>query len=164
VQYARAVGTRLAVAVMLSLVLMQLSRNACDWWLSQWTADVDDSSAGPGSDRIKHQTRCGLGCVVTPLTFLTFPVLVLFLRHWSGTDHLVVYGGVVAANFVFTLFRSFLFAYGGLRGAVRVHESLISSGASPPFVFWCHEKVCVSDSLLGICVLPSSRRPAVLFR
>ncbi len=56
VEYARRVGMQLSIAVMVSLVLMQITRNGCDWWLSQWTADVDDGSAGPGSNWIKRHT------------------------------------------------------------------------------------------------------------
>jgi hypothetical protein len=46
-----------SASVLLALAVMQLSRNASDWWLSQWSADVDDGSAGPGSADVKHIAR-----------------------------------------------------------------------------------------------------------
>jgi hypothetical protein len=55
--YATAVGVCVSASVLLALAVMQLSRNASDWWLSQWSADVDDGSAGPGSADVKHIAR-----------------------------------------------------------------------------------------------------------
>ena len=57
--YVSAVGLHLSVVVLLSLAAMQLSRNGSDWWLSQWSADVQGTSAGPGSAWIRHKTRYG---------------------------------------------------------------------------------------------------------
>ena len=44
------------------------------------------------------------------------------LRFYLG-----IYGGLVGANSIFTLFRAFLFAYGGLCAARTVHKRLLSS-------------------------------------
>ena len=55
--YIGAVGIHLTAVVLLSLAAMQLSRNGSDWWLSQWSADVQGTSAGPGSNWIRHKTR-----------------------------------------------------------------------------------------------------------
>ena len=38
--------------------------------------------------------------------------------------YLTVFGGLAAANCVFTLFRAFLFAYGGVCAAVALHDQL----------------------------------------
>ena len=54
--YAHAVGMGMCVVVLSSLACMQLSRNGSDWWLSQWSADVQGADAGPGSSWIRKQT------------------------------------------------------------------------------------------------------------
>ena len=41
--------------------------------------------------------------------------------------YLAVYGVISASNSLVTLVRSFLFAYGGLRAADRMHASLLAS-------------------------------------
>lgn len=43
-----AVGMSLCVAVLASLLFMQLSRNASDWWLAQWSAGNGSDSSAKG--------------------------------------------------------------------------------------------------------------------
>ena len=57
---------------------------------------------------------------------------VLYRLEWhlqrnSTEFYLVVYSGIIGANLFFALFRSFLFAYGGICAARRIHRRLFSS-------------------------------------
>ena len=53
--YAKAVGVGVSTMVLLSLLFMQLSRNASDWWLAQWSAEVSERKHVSGSE--KYSTR-----------------------------------------------------------------------------------------------------------
>ncbi len=57
------------------------------------------------------------------------------LNYWLG-----IYGGLAAANSIFTLFRAFLFAYGGLCAARIAHKNLLRS-------------VLKVSEILHICIL-----------
>ncbi|PSN57205.1 hypothetical protein C0J52_05033 [Blattella germanica] len=87
--YIKAVGLLLSIAILLSMILMQSSRNLTDWWLSYWTNISDQLNYfGNGTDdgdNVKY--------------------------------YLTVYGIFAGLNTVFTLFRAFLFAYGGILAA-----------------------------------------------
>ena len=41
--------------------------------------------------------------------------------------YLTVYGGLAGANALFTIFRAFLFAYGGICAATVIHKRLLSA-------------------------------------
>ena len=40
--------------------------------------------------------------------------------------YLTIYGGISAANSLFTFIRAFLFAYGGITAAINIHNRLLS--------------------------------------
>lgn len=42
------------------------------------------------------------------------------------TFYLTIYIIIASANTIFTLFRAFLFAYGGIQAAKRIHQDLLS--------------------------------------
>ena len=54
---------------------------------------------------------------------------------YTPRDFLIISGTIAALNSTFTLFRSFLFAYGGLRAARLLHDQLLRAvlGASMAF-------------------------------
>uniref|UniRef100_A0A674F7E0 ATP-binding cassette sub-family C member 10 n=1 Tax=Salmo trutta TaxID=8032 RepID=A0A674F7E0_SALTR len=87
--YWRAVGGALAVSILLSLLLMQASKNVSDWWLSHWISNLRNNG--------------------------------------SVKFYLTVYGSIAGANTVFTAFRAFLFAFGGIRAASVVHNRLLDT-------------------------------------
>eukprot|EP00124_Ichthyophonus_hoferi_P000162 Ihof_evm26s5 gene=Ihof_evmTU26s5 len=95
--YWHAVGTILGTSVLLSMTLMQSSRNIIDWWLSRW--------------------------VSTPAA------------KQNTSQYLIIYGSLVGMNSIFTLLRSFLFAYGGLCAARTLHSRILESvmGATMEF-------------------------------
>lgn len=112
--YFQAMGFLLTFAILLSLVLMQTSRNMSDWWLSFWV-----TAAGNNSNS----------------TNLTLDEEYLKLRYSMFENetsdpvkyYLVTYGIFVGLNSLFTLFRAFLFAYGGITAASKIHKTLLKS-------------------------------------
>ncbi|CAE7935169.1 ABCC13, partial [Symbiodinium sp. KB8] len=111
--YAKAVGVGVSTMVLLSLLFMQLSRNASDWWLAQWSAEA---TLLQGAASAAHVGAPWDG--------------------WSDSEFLLIYGVICAANSLFTLFRAFFFAFGGLRGARRMHSSLLQSIMQAPMSFF----------------------------
>ncbi|XP_072032229.1 ATP-binding cassette sub-family C member 10-like [Amphiura filiformis] len=128
--YWRAVGNVLAPSVLVALFLMQASKNINDWWLSYWVTHSHDG--GP-----INNTNKLLNSVPTGITTTFPPPLVINntdtdnLNYWLG-----IYGGLAAANSVFTLFRAFLFAYGGLCAARMAHRNLLRSVLGAPISFF----------------------------
>ncbi|XP_065061425.1 ATP-binding cassette sub-family C member 10-like [Rhopilema esculentum] len=107
--YWRAVGHILSVAVIIFLLLMQASRNISDWWLAYWISEEKEKLNTSSSQvHVEDDTRF----------------------------YIIVYGALAGANTVFTLFRAFLFAYGGVKAAKVVHKKLLTSILKAPIVFF----------------------------
>eukprot|EP00118_Oscarella_pearsei_P023582 m.283819 g.283819 ORF g.283819 m.283819 type:complete len:1577 (+) comp40673_c0_seq30:70-4800(+) len=104
--YWLAIGNCLAFSVLISLFLMQASRNTNDWWLSYWVNHVNESS---------NFTYNGS----SNLSF-----------------YLGVYGALAGGNSIFTLFRAFLYAYGGIRAATVIHKHLLNKILYAPVSFF----------------------------
>ncbi|XP_068230080.1 ATP-binding cassette sub-family C member 10 isoform X2 [Palaemon carinicauda] len=147
--YFSAVGAFLAVAIAISLILMQTSRNLTDLWLSYWvtqvtrinstgtTLYVEDQSLEPW---FETGTQAPSSMLSFPDTFQwlgsTNPVLATQeLKNSTssvGVDqdtrfYLTVYGILATSNTLFTLMRAFLFAYGGLCAAKNLHRKLLDA-------------------------------------
>ncbi|XP_015276967.1 PREDICTED: multidrug resistance-associated protein 7 [Gekko japonicus] len=122
--YWLAVGSCLALCVLLSLLLMQASRNVSDWWLSNWISSLPHA---------ENASIRSLSCLPSSqlLLFshggLISPVLASIPSN--GTldvkFYLTVYGSIAGANSVFTILRAFLFAYGTIRAAAVIHNRLL---------------------------------------
>lgn len=114
--YFKAMGFLLVSAVLLSFVLMQTSRNISDWWLSYWVTATGNNS---NSTNLTYHEE--------------FPLLRYYSLFDSQTStdplkyYLVTYGIFVGLNSLFTLFRAFLFAYGGIVAASKIHKALLKS-------------------------------------
>lgn len=122
VDYRRAVGAPLTVTVLVSLTLMQLSRNGSDWWLSLWSAaDNDDPSKAAGIN----------GPIIRRLSAL----------NWTDRQFLLVFGIIASVNTLSTLLRSWSFAKAGLNACVKVHDRLLSALCFAPMAF--HDAVPV---------------------
>ncbi|XP_067010232.2 ATP-binding cassette sub-family C member 10 [Anabrus simplex] len=119
--YWRAVGHLLSAAILLSLLLMQTSRNLTDWWLSYWVshAPVNESTVKNESDYFQLYGNS------TPA---------------NSTDdmvyYLTVYGILAGSNTIFTLFRAFLFAYGGIHAATSIHRLLLKKVIKGKIIFF----------------------------
>ncbi|XP_034544576.1 multidrug resistance-associated protein 7 [Notolabrus celidotus] len=128
--YWTAVGGVLAASVLMSLLLMQASKNVSDWWLSHWiselrnngSASTNSSSSFFGAFISPHLLLFSPGVLVSPLS----PSLQLFPNLSSNVKfYLMVYGSIGASNTVFTAIRAFLYAYGTICAAKTIHNRLL---------------------------------------
>ena len=113
------------------------SRNVSDWWLSYW---VSHSQNGTIS---KHTNS-------SPTDFMSVEPASDNLAFYLG-----IYGGLAFSNSVcdlmlsrvllpilfiiykvFTLFRAFLYAYGGIQAAKTIHKKLLSAMLKAPVCFF----------------------------
>lgn len=109
--YIKAVGRYLAISILLSMILMQSSKNITDLWLSYWVTHVNATAANS-----------------TDTSTLKNPHP--YYENYSLHDtnyYLTVYGLLAVANSVFTLIRAFIFAYGGLQAAITLHKHLLKT-------------------------------------
>ena len=75
----------------------------------------------------------------------------VFLAHWVSnqdditnsstsnstvTQYLSIYGGIAAVNALFSFFRAFLFAYGGICAAKTIHQRLLGTVLKAKTWFW----------------------------
>uniref|UniRef100_A0A0C9Q1X6 ABC-type xenobiotic transporter n=1 Tax=Fopius arisanus TaxID=64838 RepID=A0A0C9Q1X6_9HYME len=102
--YLNAVGKFLAICILLSMLLMQSSKNVSDLWLSFWVTHINATNS-----------------TMTPRGKLE----AAFRGDNIPDDYLKVYAVLALANTFFTLIRAFMFAYGGIHAAVIVHEQLL---------------------------------------
>ena len=110
--YLTAVGMPLTIILLLSLFLMQFTRNAADWWLSEWSAVAATRQTQP------EATSGSL-----------FGAL-------SDVDFLIIYASIAIANFFLTLVRAGSFAAAGLRAARVVHTRLLAAVVAAPLSFF----------------------------
>jgi ATP-binding cassette subfamily C (CFTR/MRP) protein 10 len=111
--YLSAVGGATCVATGLSLLLMQLTKNGVDFWLSLWTTANSNPAEAFG-----------------------LAALILRVLNWTDSQFFHVFLIIGAANVVFTLLRSWLFALLGLKGAKRIHDRLLHSLLHAPMSFY----------------------------
>ncbi|XP_066146983.1 ATP-binding cassette sub-family C member 10 [Euwallacea fornicatus] len=102
--YWKAIGHLLCLSILLSVVLMQVSRNLTDWWLAEWVNNAEGNGTKNSS-----ATTIVIGTPSDSQQFLKF------------------YIGLAVVNTLFTLIRAFLFAYGGIVAAARFHKFLLKS-------------------------------------
>ncbi|KAL7855132.1 hypothetical protein SRHO_G00173220 [Serrasalmus rhombeus] len=135
--YWRAVGGCTAMSVLISLFLMQGSKNVSDWWLSYWI-----SSLKANGSELVSLTAGSLSSTV--LLFSERPMFPEPLRHSSPFGnmsselkfYMTVYGSLAAANTVFTAARAFLFAYGAICAATVIHKRLLDSVLKATMIFF----------------------------
>ncbi|KAJ7321462.1 Multidrug resistance-associated protein 7 [Desmophyllum pertusum] len=110
---------------------MQASRNVSDWWLAYWISHSRVSSnVSTIRQHVNVTSADQWGHVMSPV--MTADQLGMH----TVTFYLVVYGGLAVANTIFTLFRAFLFAYGGICAARVLHSRLLKSILSAPVSFF----------------------------
>ena len=113
--YVVAVGTGLCALLLAALTVMQLSRNASDWWMSVWSSAALGGASNSGGG--------GNGALVRSLA------------GWGPRHFEAVYVGIACVNVVATAVRSVAFAYAGLRAARLLHDRLLASVAWAPLAF-----------------------------
>nr|XP_045012154.1 ATP-binding cassette sub-family C member 10 isoform X2 [Jaculus jaculus] len=165
--YWKAVGGGLALAILISLFLMQATRNAADWWLSHWISQLKEdsnssqevpASPGPGSTGLLSAQLL----LFSPGNLYT-PVFPLSKAAPNGSSdirfYLVVYATIAGANSLCTLVRAALFAAGTLQAAASLHRRLLGRVLLAPVTFFdstptgrilnrfSSDVACVDDSL-----------------
>ncbi|KAA3674940.1 ATP-binding cassette, subfamily C (CFTR/MRP), member 10 [Paragonimus westermani] len=135
--YLRAVGYGLSVGVLISLCLMQGSRNVADWWLARWVQYTSPSLSperfGLRNVSLTHAEPIFLSSLVR----LPMVPAVFELERWSNLTptqnysstsfYLSVYGAIVGGHVVVTAFRAVLFALSGLAAAARMHQGALNT-------------------------------------
>uniref|UniRef100_A0A672ZF74 ATP-binding cassette, sub-family C (CFTR/MRP), member 10 n=1 Tax=Sphaeramia orbicularis TaxID=375764 RepID=A0A672ZF74_9TELE len=123
------VGRVLAPSILMSLLLMQATKNLSDWWLSHWVSELKNngSSVTNGSSSgvfsSPHLLLFSPGGLMSPLSSLqTSP---LNNKSSDVRFYLMVYGSIAVANTIFTALRAFLFAYGTICAATIIHNRLL---------------------------------------
>ncbi|CAK9830297.1 ATP-binding cassette sub-family C member 10 [Anthophora retusa] len=107
--YVNAVGRYLAISILLSMFLMQSSKNITDLWLSYWVTHTNTTVTNT-TDNSSKLLR-----------------LKYFLDDYDLTTnyYLTVYALLAVFNTIFTLMRAFMFAYGGIQAAIAIHKQLL---------------------------------------
>jgi len=114
VKYFRAVGSLLSPMILISMIAMQFTRNLTDVWLAHWVSDQANSTSPNTSDN--H--------------FNSYQYQDELSGNGSSIDlhtkyYLEVYATIAVGNTFFTLIRAFLFAYGGICAAKKMHSKLL---------------------------------------
>ena len=114
-QYWRAVGSLMSPLILLSLVLMQVSRNLTDVWLAHWVSAEENNTSPNTSYHL------------------------IYRDSDVGDDvkyYLTVYAIIAISNTLFSLMRAFLFAYGGICAARTIHSKLLKTVIKAKIVFF----------------------------
>ncbi|CAH8612275.1 unnamed protein product [Dicrocoelium dendriticum] len=131
--YVRAMGYFLALSTVLSLILMQGSRNAADWWLARWVQLTSPSRSLKMS--FSNITMVQLDPLV--LSSVVHSLVAPCFSPWanltpaesttSNSFYLYVYSGIIGGHVVAATFRSILFALSGLAAAATVHRRALET-------------------------------------
>ncbi|XP_021703912.1 multidrug resistance-associated protein 7 [Aedes aegypti] len=156
--YWRAAGRSLGFWVIVSVLLMQVSRNLSDAWLAYWVGASSPEPVLPNNGTTN-------GTVVDFWSFDSFQSVFSMIRDfvssWTqGVDHgsllaeelqlealqtdnrtltlyyLGIYSALAIGNSLITLVRAFLFAYAGIKAAKCIHDKLLNSVIFTKFQFF----------------------------
>ncbi|XP_026315550.1 multidrug resistance-associated protein 7 [Hyposmocoma kahamanoa] len=139
--YLRAVGIFLTISIVLSLIIMQLSQNFTFLWLTFWVKSRGKNSTSvdtPLEDLHENTTLMDHGFNVidnvihtilnasTDTSNAVSPLQApINVTVYNDNFYLEMYFGLAGLNLVFTIIRAFLFAYGGVKAAAKVHRTLL---------------------------------------
>uniref|UniRef100_A0A8C0RI89 ATP binding cassette subfamily C member 10 n=1 Tax=Canis lupus familiaris TaxID=9615 RepID=A0A8C0RI89_CANLF len=142
--YLRAVGLGLALAILLSLLLMQGTRNAADWWLSHWISQLKANKNN--SQEVPAPTNPGSTGLLSAQLLLFSPrnlytsVFPLPKTASNGSSdirfYLTVYATIAGVNSLCTFLRAVLFAAGTLQAAATLHRRLLCRVLMAPVTFF----------------------------
>nr|XP_023014206.1 multidrug resistance-associated protein 7 [Leptinotarsa decemlineata] len=116
--YWKGIGHLISCLILVSITLMQVSRNMTDWWLARWV-----TNAGNNSTNSTNTTYSGLQVDQQDTLLFTSSVM----ADHDMNSYLKVYVEFACVNTLFTLIRSFIFAYGGVVAAEKFHKLLLKS-------------------------------------
>ncbi|XP_027458884.2 multidrug resistance-associated protein 7 isoform X2 [Zalophus californianus] len=142
--YWGAVGWGLALAILLSLLLMQATRNAADWWLSHWIsqlkADKNSSQEAPAPTSPGSTGLLSAQLLLFSPGSLYTSVFPLPKAAPNGSSdirfYLTVYATIAGINSLCTLLRAVLFAAGTLQAAATLHRRLLCRVLMAPVTFF----------------------------
>ncbi|CAF0794203.1 unnamed protein product [Adineta ricciae] len=131
-RYFIAVGICLSFSIVVSVFLMQASRNVFDWWLSYWTSHQLTFA------NMSNITRQSSFKILNPnITSPAGSVTILDARPMFGfatqsmdkdfKHFFMIYVALAIVNSLFTIVRAFTFAYGGIAAARKLHQSLFQA-------------------------------------
>ena len=155
--YLKATGYCLSFFIAVFIILMQVSKNLSDAWLSKWTVNGSmsrDNFSGFGDIRDDYSDIENIQIIRDNL-YPFGPRLQIPLEEdeWERTKFfLLVYLGMVGVNTIVTLIRAFLFAFGGILSARNLHKDLlftvlrVSCKSNMVMLFGC---ISVKDCLVG---------------
>jgi len=138
-RYVSAVGVAATAVIFTSIVLMQLSRNLTDWWLSYWVAHSSKPHPQhPATSLVHLMSHAGsIEKAAVAYTWSTSVHISSLLPSTGSTRfYLSVFAAIALLNSIFTLFRAFSFAYGCIIAAKHLHQSLLTSVLRAPMSFF----------------------------
>lgn len=139
--YWKAWGSWLACLVIVSILLMQASKNISDAWLAYWIQSIKPSnntylnsnSKLLGSRFYTESIENNVICLLNNLLLFKnidqckATQFGSFKRSYLISLNLVIYIIIAIFNSIFTLFRAFSFAYAGVKAAKFMHSKLLNS-------------------------------------
>uniref|UniRef100_A0A183BLC8 ABC transmembrane type-1 domain-containing protein n=1 Tax=Globodera pallida TaxID=36090 RepID=A0A183BLC8_GLOPA len=130
VSFVRAVGVPLSVMIILSLLVMQMSKIGSDIWLSQWASAVTPPSNG--------SNLAAVAAADWSFPFFSRPIQKMpsLSAQVETNFYLAIYVGIAALNTFCTLIRAFLFAFGCILAAKRLHERILSRILNATLTWW----------------------------
>uniref|UniRef100_A0A8I5ZL94 ATP-binding cassette sub-family C member 10 n=1 Tax=Rattus norvegicus TaxID=10116 RepID=A0A8I5ZL94_RAT len=163
--YWRAMGSGLATAILISLLLMQATRNGADWWLAHWLSQLK-AGRNSSEERPASSSPRSMG-FFSPRLLLFSPGNLLSIPLHKATSngssdvhfYLTVYATIAGVNSLCTLLRAVLFAAGALQAAASLHHRLLHRLLMAPVTFYdstpsgrvlnrfSSDVACVDDSL-----------------
>lgn len=106
--YWKATTGILGFLVLLSVVVMQVTRNLSDAWLAYWVSQTNLNKTNDLNQFLDES--------------------IFFLQSDNTLNYyLGIYAGMAITNSLVTLVRSFIFAYAGMKAAKYVHDKLLNS-------------------------------------
>uniref|UniRef100_A0A0N5AYX3 ABC-type xenobiotic transporter n=1 Tax=Syphacia muris TaxID=451379 RepID=A0A0N5AYX3_9BILA len=138
--YASAVGTLLAISIVIFLLIMQGSKNVSDWWLSRWVSAYSNKTTYLNTNNAFNSSK--FDAFVNPVIESRYlqnehDQKALFGNEWNiSMFYLTVYAIIAGANTIFTLIRAFLFAHGGVRAAKNLHNRLLERMLQASVSWW----------------------------
>lgn len=143
--YWKAWGPALGLLIVLSLFLMQASRNLSDTWLAHWIRSINNSNVTITQSITSTESKSYtdtlteyLACIFENLfSFRNISecrlnesvnnVTQVEIRASENSYYLAVYIGIAVFNSLIALIRSFAFAYAGIKAAKFIHDQLLNS-------------------------------------
>ncbi|KAJ8985379.1 hypothetical protein NQ317_007535 [Molorchus minor] len=116
--YWGAIGHLLSFGILFSIVLMQFSRNMSDWWLAHWVTNAEANGTSPNVTDTATSNDKAVFLTISDAASNNSSIMYSYLK---------IYVEFACLNTIFTLFRAFLFAYGGVKAATKFHRLLLKS-------------------------------------